>query len=196
MSMPRRFSLNAHWVRLKRPLVFLCLVAGRICVAQTGVPDVYQVIPSAKCVQLENRNGLLYLHNACDQKVRAYWCVDLLPVAPEAAQTATCNVMATAKDKARVEIEVNQSAALVVPVHGGNLQVHQVQAAHVAGCRVHTTELNEPYHFELAYHGGSVTTKCLQKTTLKTGQRATLAEVELLPGQLPAKIRVVDAASK
>jgi hypothetical protein len=159
--------------------------------AAQRAPETYRVTPAATCVRAENLNGLVFLHNGCDQEVRAYWCVDLQATS-EAVAPASCEALAAAEAKAAVEIEAGQSAALAVPELGGNLQMAQVQRVHIAACMIRTREVNVPHHFELSYTGKSVETKCLQRAELKSGQRSRLVELQLVPGQTPLRVRLID----
>lgn len=161
--------------------------------AQTRTPDSYRVTPAVTCVRAENLNGLMFLHNSCDQEVRAYWCVGLQTGSGDGVRPASCEALAAAESKATVDIEPQQSAALVVPVLGGNLQIVQVQSVHIAACALRTREVNVPHHFELSYTGNSVETKCLQPADVGPGQRTRLVELQLMPGQAPMRVRLVDA---
>jgi hypothetical protein len=178
----------------KLSLILLLLGAsGGHCLAQSEPREIYKVTQAAHCVSAENLNGLLFLHNACEQEVRAYWCAQLQDDAPHGVEPASCSVMAVAESKASVEIEPKRSAALVVPKLGGNLQVQQVRQVHLAVCRLSTRELNVPHHFELSYTGSSVTTKCLEKTPLKAGQRTRVVELQLVPDQPAQQVRLLVA---
>lgn len=93
--------------------------------------------------------------------------------------------MAVAEEKAYVEIEPGQSAALVVPRLGGNLQVREVLQVHVAACALSTRDVNVRHHIELSYDGRSVSTRCLRKAAAQAGQRMRLVQAQLLPGHPP-----------
>ena len=192
-SIPRRLVMPAPVRRATNALLILLLLSwvGGHALAQPEPREVYQVTPAAQCVGPQDLNGLLFLHNACEQEVRAYWCVELQDVSNLAIEPASCNAMAVAESKASVEIKPKQSASLVVPKLGGNLQPHQVRQVHMAACRISTPDLNVPHHFELTYTGSSVMTKCLEKTALKSGQRTRLVELQLVPKQPPVQVRLV-----
>jgi hypothetical protein len=172
-------------------ILLLLSTVGSHASAQPEPREVYRVTPAAQCVSPQDLNGLLFLHNACEQEVRAYWCVELQDGSKHAIEPASCSAMAVAESKASVEIKPKQSASLVVPKLGGNLQPQQVRQVHMAVCRLSTPDLNVPHHFELTYTGSSVMTKCLEKTALKPGQRTYLVELQLVPKQPPVQVRLV-----
>ena len=172
-------------------MLLLLSTLGGHPLAQPEPREVYRVTPAAQCVSPENLNGLLFLHNACEQEVRAYWCVELHHGVHPALEPASCNAMAVAESKASVEIKPKQSASLVVPKLGGNLQPQQVRQVHVAACSISTRDLNVPHHFELSYTASSAMTKCLEKTALKPDQRTRVVELQLEPKQPPVQVRLL-----
>jgi hypothetical protein len=160
--------------------------------AQSRLPEAYRVTPAVECVIAEDLNGLVFLHNGCDQEVRAYWCVD--PATSDDGQVApaSCSSLSAAETKPSVEIEPRQSSALVVPTLGGNLEVPRVRQVHVAACQLRTRDINAPHHFELTYTADSVQTKCLQRAAPRPGQRTQLVELQLAPELAPVRLRLVD----
>jgi hypothetical protein len=157
-------------------------------------PETYRVTPRADCVRAENLNGLVFLYNGCDQEVRAYWCVELQADASETVLPAGCAAVTVAETKPVVVIESQQSAPLVVPVRGGNLQVSEVRQVHFAACPIRTRDMNQPHHFELSYSGSTVVSRCLEKSAVRPGQRSRLVEIETVPGQAAMQVRLIDAA--
>jgi hypothetical protein len=160
--------------------------------AQRRPPETYRVTPAVECVTAEDLNGLVFLHNGCDQEVRAYWCVDPVTTDDELIAPASCSSLSAAETKPSVEIEAQQSSALVVPTLGGNLEVPRVREVHVAACPLRTRDINVPHHFELTYSADSVQTKCLQKAAVKPGQRTQLVDLQLAPELAPVRLRLVD----
>ena len=153
--------------------------------------EVYRVTPAAQCVYPENLNGLLFLHNACEQEVRAYWCVERRDENDPAVATASCAAMAVAESKASVEIKPGQAASLAIPRLGGNLKPQQVRQVHVAVCPISTHDISVPHHFELSYTGRSVTTRCLEKTALRPGQRTRSVDLRAAPEQPLLQVRLL-----
>ena len=190
-SMPRRKCRPTPLQCAANGFLPLFLLSSVVSSSLAQPSEVYRLTPAAQCVSPENLNGLLFLHNACEQEVRAYWCVELQDGSDQALEPARCSAMAIAESKASVEIKAKQSAALVVPKLGGNLQPQQVRQVHMAACRISTRDLNVPHHFELSYSGSSVMTKCLEKAALKPGQRTRLVELQLVPKQPPVQVRLV-----